>query len=150
MLRGVDTTFLVELEVIEADVHEPALTYLQHEVFDRGVRLALSPQVLTEFVHIVTDPRRFERPLPMHEALARAEFWWRAEEVRQVFAGPDATALFLEWMARHRLGRKRILDTYLAATYWTAGVGSIISSNVRDFSVFGCFAIVRPDGRQAP
>ena len=40
----------------------------------------MRPRVLTEFVHVVTDPRRFEHPLTMNEALERASKWWDARE----------------------------------------------------------------------
>jgi hypothetical protein len=69
--------------------HRSARRYLDNEVFSGKVRLALAPQVLMEFAHVVTDPRRFSRPLEMSEALVRADMWWRAREVVQVFPGPE-------------------------------------------------------------
>jgi hypothetical protein len=45
-------------------------------------------------------------------------------------------------MARHGLGRKRVLDTLLAASFHTAGVKSILTLNPADFDVFGQFACV--------
>ncbi len=59
---------------------------------------------------------------------------------------PDATAVFqfFAWMGENRLGRKRLLDTLLAATYWSAGIRSVVTLNRADFVVFGCFAIVEP------
>jgi predicted nucleic acid-binding protein len=47
-------------------------------------------------------------------------------------------------MRLHRLGRNRILDTLLAATYKTAGIGSVLTTNARDFSVFNAFQLVTP------
>lgn len=47
--------------------------------------LVLAPQVMVEFVHIVTDPRRFADPLPLERAIDRAEMWWHAKEVLQAF-----------------------------------------------------------------
>ena len=38
------------------------------EFLDRGDRFALAPQSLAEFVHTVTDPRRFQVPLTMETA----------------------------------------------------------------------------------
>jgi predicted nucleic acid-binding protein len=128
---GVDTTFLVEAEVREAPNHSKARRYLEDMVFSGKVRLALAPQVLTEFAHVVTDPRRFSRPLEMTEAVVRAGFWWRAREVIQVFPGSESTHTFLDWMRAHRLGRKRLLDTHLAATYDAAGIRRIVSSSGR-------------------
>ena len=41
-------------------------------------------------------------------------------------------------------GRKRLLDTQLAATYFCQDVRSIVSSNIRDFEIFGCFDVIVP------
>jgi predicted nucleic acid-binding protein len=141
MDRGIDTTFLVQVEIKGHPRHARAREQLAR-LLDAGDRLALAPQVLAEFIHVVTDPKRFAEPLDVAAASARAEQWWSAEEVRQV--GPDehAVHLFFQWMAEHRLGRKRLLDTMLAATYFTAGVTSLVSTNARDFSVFGAFEVV--------
>jgi predicted nucleic acid-binding protein len=49
---------------------------------------------------------------------------------------------FLGWLARHQLGRKRLLDTLLAATYQRAGVRRLITNNGKDYRVFDCFEIV--------
>ncbi len=38
-----------------------------------GDRIAIAPQVLAEFIHIVTDARRFTKPLSMDEARHVAE-----------------------------------------------------------------------------
>jgi predicted nucleic acid-binding protein len=142
MAKGLDTTFLIEAEVAGHPGHRAARALLAR-LLEEGP-LALAPQVLSEFVHVVTDPRRFERPLSVTQALARAELWWRAREIAHVFPSEESTALFLRWMAEHRLGRKRLLDTQLAATYYASGVRCIVTTNARDYGVFGCFAVVRP------
>lgn len=141
MLHGVDTTFLVQAEVVDHPDHHRAKRLLDR-ILEAGDSLAIAPQVLAEFIHIVTDDRRFQRPLPIAGAIERAQLWWNAPEVVQVLPDAGATLLFLKWMKEHRLGRKRILDTQLAATYHKAGVRSILSSNARDYRVFGCFDIL--------
>jgi predicted nucleic acid-binding protein len=140
---GVDTTFLVQLELIESPGHEAAHVLLQREVFRQGGSLALAPQVLAEFIHVVTDPRRFQNPLTAEEALSKARFWWNAAEVQHVFHTTESTTLFLDWMQLHKLGRKRILDTQLAATLWAAGARQIVTSNPSEFRVFG-FQVLTP------
>jgi predicted nucleic acid-binding protein len=55
---GVDTTFLVQLEVRGAPGHEPARAWL-HQAIERGSQLALAPQVPTEFIHVAAV-REFE------------------------------------------------------------------------------------------
>jgi hypothetical protein len=49
---------------------------------------------------------------------------------------------FLGWLSRYQLGRKRLLDTLLSATYQRAGIKRIISNNDKDFVVFGCFEVL--------
>jgi len=140
---GADTTFLVQLELIELAAHRSAHELLQRQILQPEVPLALAPQVLAEFIHVITDPRRFQKPLTADEALSKARFWWNAAEVQRVFPTHESTTLFLDWMQRHQLGRKRILDTQLAAIFWTAGVRQVLTANPTDFQIFG-FQLLTP------
>jgi predicted nucleic acid-binding protein len=146
MALGVDTTFLVQADIKESAQHEKAKDFLDGRVIGRRQALAIAPQVLLEFVHIVTDGKRFSRPLSMELALERTAFWWNAREVRQVFPTAEAFRLFHEWMRSNALGRKRILDTFLAATYLSVGIREIVSCNVRDYSIFPGFTAIDPAG----
>ncbi len=141
MLHGLDTTFLVQVAVSQHPGHAAARSLLDR-LLTSGDTFALAPQVLAEFVHVTTDEKRFEHPLTSQRALDCALAWWNAAEVVQIFPGAEATRLFFLWMKQHRLGRKRILDTQLAATYYHAGVRSILSTNARDYRVFDCFEIL--------
>jgi predicted nucleic acid-binding protein len=141
---GIDTTVLVHLEIRESPEHLRTHELLHKEVFEGGQELALAPQVLTEFLHIVTDPRRFQRALSMPQALDKALFWWNAAEVRRIFPSSDSVALFLDWLTQHQLGRKRLLDIHLAATLWCAGVRRLMTANPRDFAIFPGFELLSP------
>lgn len=143
MAVAVDTTFMVEAEVAGHPRHAPARRLLD-ELLERGEVLALAPQVLTEFIHIVTDDRRFSAPLTMSQALDRAQRWWQAREVSQVLPTAEAAPLFLQWMKQHRLGRKRLLDTMLAATYSAHGVTRLVTDNPRDYEIFRSFELLSP------
>jgi predicted nucleic acid-binding protein len=140
---GIDTSFLVAVEVLE----HPACVIsraLLSRIIANGDGLALAPQVLAEFLHIVTDRRRFAIPFEMPTARSLAEGWWLAPEVQQILPDVNAMRLFFSWMDEHRLGRKRLLDTLLAATYRCAGVASLLTLNPRDFDVLGDFACLTP------
>jgi predicted nucleic acid-binding protein len=144
MTYGVDTTFLVEVEATESTGHNAASAWLRTAIRKED-RLALAPQVLAEFVHVVTDSARFNRPLDTSAAVARAAAWWTGAEVRQVYPNEAAIRLFLDWMRQHRLGRKRILDTMLAATYFANGVTEIVTTNARDYAIFGALRAHTPE-----
>ncbi len=143
MTHGIDTGFLVAAEVAEHPDHQAARIKF-HSFRSAGDRLAIAPQILAEFVHVVTDPKRFTQPLTMEAALERAELWWESPEVDQL--SPEALSIrtFFAWMRQHRLGRKRILDTLLASTFREAGIRSILTTNSRDFTVLGDFECVAP------
>jgi len=141
MIHGLDTGFLVAAEVAEHARHSDARQVLAGFVA-AGDRFALAPQVLAEFIHIVTDPRRFTQPLSIDDARDLAERWWTAAEVDHVYPNDAATQQFLAWLQQFSLGRKRLLDTLLASTYHAAGVRSLLTTNLADFTVFAVFNCV--------
>ena len=58
-MHGIDTTFLVQVELREAPNHSQARAWLDRALDGEGPFLALAPQVPTGFVHVVTDAKRF-------------------------------------------------------------------------------------------
>jgi predicted nucleic acid-binding protein len=143
MRHGIDTGILVAYETVDHPRHADSEA-LFRRCLSNGDDFALAPQVLAEFVHVLTDQKRFTQPLTMVGAIQRAQLWWIAAEVTQVFPTGAAVNTFLGWMKQHSLGRKRILDTLLGATYLTAGITSLMTTNSRDFRIFGVFSIIEP------
>ena len=141
MSAGIDTSWLIEVELREHANHSAARATLQR-LAEAAETLILTPQVLSEFVHAVTDGKRFQRPLSMSEAIDAAEHWWNADSVKQFFPTLESVLLGFRWMRQHDLGRKRVLDTQLAATFHVHGVTRILTSNTRDYRVFGSFGMV--------
>jgi predicted nucleic acid-binding protein len=141
MTHGIDTDFLVAVEVRDHPFHEPAVALLSR-LLDEGHDFALAPQTLAEFLHVVTDSKRMPRPLEMAAAIARAAHWWQAAEVIRVFPDAEGTALFLDLLREHRLGRKRLLDTQLAATFRRHGIRRILSNNASDYLLFAGLEVV--------
>jgi len=139
--HGADTSFLVAVEIVEHAHHACALR-APGELLARDDRVAIAPQVLAEFAHVVTDARRFQQPLSMETALDKSERWWNAAEAEQVQPIDVVVARFHEWMRRHQFGQKRVLHTLLTATYRAAGITSLLTLNTEDFAMFGEFAFV--------
>lgn len=140
---GVDTSFLVGLAVREHPAHRACWKLFDTEILGGIATMAIAAQVLTEFCHVVTDDRRFEHPLSMAEALELCEQWWNAQECRPVLVDAEVGALFLTWMRELKLGRKHLLDTLLAASYWRAGVQRLATTDWRDFARYGVFQLER-------
>ena len=107
MMHGLDTGFLVAAEVTEHAEYTDARATLAR-LLGAGDQIAIAPQVLAEFIHIVTDPRRFTHPLHVPAARQLAEQWWTASDVVQVFPDDGATRQFLGWLVQFSLGRKLV------------------------------------------
>lgn len=148
MIHGFDTSLLVAHEV-PCHVDYVGARERLKTLRIAGDRFAIAPQVVTEFVHVVTDARRFSTPLTMEQALDRVRAWWNSPETERVESDDDAMKWFLDAMARHRLGRKRVLDTMLAATYRSAGITSLLTLNGADFAVFGELTCLGPFPQEA-
>jgi predicted nucleic acid-binding protein len=138
-----DTGFLVAVEVVEHRSHQSARAIIAAQVA-AGDEFGLAPQVLAEFIHVVTDVRRFAQPLSLEATCDLAEKWWTAQEVTHIVPDDEAIAQFFIWHRNHGLGRKRILDTLLAATYHSVGIKSLLTTNASDFMVLGEFQCITP------
>lgn len=137
---GLDTSILVAHAIAEHPQHEASQRWLDEEIA-RNQTFAITSGILAEFIHIVTDGRRFETPLAISEALERAAFWREAREVTLLAADDAVNALWLKWLADFQLGRKRLLDTLIAVTWHASGISEICTLNPRDFKVFDVFHI---------
>ena len=103
-MYGLDTGFLVAAEVTEHADHANARAVLAR-LLGAGAIFAIAPQVLAEFIHIVTDPRRFTHPLDMATDRRLAEQWWTASDVVWVE--------LLGVMLRHRLfGEESLYNSF--------------------------------------
>ena len=65
----------------------------------------------------------------MTAARQLAEQWGTAREVVRVFPDDAAPRPFLAWLQQFSPGRKRLVDTLLAATYQQAGIPSLLTTN---------------------
>lgn len=137
---GLDTNILVAHAIPEHPAHGKVRERIDHFQLE-GRRLALTSGILAEFIHVVTDSRRFENPLTMPEALEWAAFWSDAEEIAIISTEIAAHRQWLLWLDQHRLGRKRLLDTLIAATWWSAGIQEVFTLNPADFKIFDAFTL---------
>lgn len=83
MTRGLDTNVLVFAHPPSLADHERVRGFLLDQLRRSGTTLAVTPSILHEIVHTVTDGRRFDPPVRTSEALAIARLYlgranWRA------------------------------------------------------------------------
>lgn len=140
-MLGLDASAMIPLVFGDHPHHAWAFRCLASEPGS----VAVAPLVLAEFVHAVTDERRFQHPLAVGDALSWVDGFLRREATIVIAPTESAMRLWLRWMAEHRLGRKRTLDTQLSATLHTAGVRRLLTTNPDDFRIFGTFELLTPE-----
>ncbi len=143
MTVALDTDVLVNWAMEGTAFHRAARHFVERRLRE-GERVALTPSVLNEFVHVTTDPRRFPSPFGIKEAVARAREIWAAPEVVRIHPAPEVVFRTFELLNSLSLGQKRILDTALAATLELAGVRRLATFNKKNFQVFPFLELVSP------
>jgi predicted nucleic acid-binding protein len=142
--RGLDTNVLVYTHLPAMPDHAPVRRFLLAQLQDPTVTLVVTAQILHEFVHVVTDPRRFEPPVTMAEALATARLYLDRSNVDCVVTDVACVRAAFALLEQHALGRNRIADTLFAATLLQHHVLEVITCNPDDFRVFEALTIIDP------
>ncbi len=145
---GVDTNALVYAHVVASPHHEATRSYLDRALAEEASRITITPIVAHEFVHIVTDPRRFGVPMSMDDAMSTMMKWIARANVICPAINDEIVVRAFELLERHRLGRRRIIDTFLAATLLHHDVRTLITCDPTDFAIFEEIEVVDP--RSAP
>jgi len=140
---GLDCNILVRLTFADHPANARTLALVEAEA-SQGKKLVFPALVVNEFLHVVTDPRRFSPPLTMTEALDWVDDFLANPAVEVLESNKASVKQTLRWMREFNLGRKRILDTHLAAVLHTNGVRRLLTANPADFSIFGVLETVTP------
>ena len=144
MKRAVDTNVLIYTHMPSLPSYERVRRYVITQLGDPNVTLIVTLLVLHEFVHVVTDPRRFDPPLTMSEALATARLYLGRSNVMCIGADEAVAVDAFNLLEQFQLDRKRIADTLLVATLARHEVRELITCNPTDFEVFDELTIVDP------
>ncbi|HEY2329945.1 MAG TPA: PIN domain-containing protein [Verrucomicrobiae bacterium] len=142
-MTGLDSNILVQLALQDHPANVATIAAVQAEA-QSGHHLIFPSLVVAEFLHVITDAKRFSPPLTMTEALDWVENFAANPAVDMLEPSPETLRQTLRWMREFNLGRKRILDTQLAAIFHTGGVRRLLTANPADFVVFGVFEIITP------
>jgi predicted nucleic acid-binding protein len=140
---GLDCNILVQLALPAHSANSRTVKVAMNEA-SRGETFGVPSFVIAEFLHVVTDDRRFAPPITMKEALAWIERFLENDGVSLLNPSAQSMDLTFRWLRQFNLGRKRILDTHLAAVLSVHGIKRLMTSNPADFTVFGVFDLLVP------
>lgn len=140
---GLDCNILIQLSFADHPANSRTIAAVNAETA-QGVKLVFPSLIVSEFLHVATGSRRFAPPLTMTEALDWIEDFLTNPNVSLLEPTQASTTQALQLMRQFQLGRKRVLDTHLAAVLYTGGVRRLMTSNPADFTVFGVLETVTP------
>lgn len=80
----------------------------------------------------------------MTEALRITRELWHSSDVERVLPSAEVQNFVCDLMSKFQLGRKRILDTALAATLKSAGIRALATFNRSDFELFSFLQVIEP------
>lgn len=137
---GIDTCFLVDLDVETSPRHYGAVALFKKWLSTKK-DIYVFYNVFLEYQHIVTDSKRFETPLSMEQAIERTWFWIEQERIKVIYPDDSSFKRAQIWLSQHNLGRKRLIDTHMAACYASNGIDEIWTANPKDFEIFETFEL---------
>jgi len=138
---GLDTSFLIDLYWQDSPRNKKARALFKKIADDNTIDVAIFYNCFNEFLHVITDSKRFENPLSIQEAIEIIDFWCDIDRVKLLYPDDKSFKHTIAWFNLYNLGRNRINDTQMAAVYLTNGISKIITANPKDFMIFNCFEI---------
>jgi predicted nucleic acid-binding protein len=147
VICGVDANVLIYSAVESMPEHRKVVQFFEKRVLTGEITCAVTFPILLEFIHITTDPKRFKPALIVDESVEIAMQYWTAENWLRLIPKQTTGMRTLNLLRLHRLGRKRLLDTYFAATLLDHDIRSLITCNPEDFKVFPEIDLIDPLSR---
>lgn len=126
----VDTNVLVYSTVAGNPWHEQARHWLM-TLHDQGTVLCVSPQILREYLVVLTRGQVFEMQFTVEQAIETLEAllpWLQSLDETEA-----ASAVLRDLVRHYQVRGKHIHDANIVATMITHGVSRLATYNVKDF-----------------
>lgn len=138
-----DTNVLVHAHRAESPFHERARTAVARAA-ESSAPWAMTWSNVHEFLAIVTNPRVFQPPTPLGQALDQVSAWMESPSL-VVLGEPDAGywPAFVELVGRAQVTGARIHDARIAALALLHQVDTLYTAD-RDFSRFPALKTANP------
>jgi predicted nucleic acid-binding protein len=131
-LIGIDTNILVYFLNSESVYHEKAKTFIE-SLTSKRISGVITWQNLSEMYAVVTDGKRFPRPMTASQAVNVIESLLENENIKLVLPVTDTKKTFLNSLLGIKPKGQKVHDVFLAATFLSNGVTTLITQNTKDF-----------------
>ena len=139
---GLDTCFLIDLYWQDSPRNKNSKALFSKLANDDSIQIGIYFNCFNEFLHVITDSKRFQNPFSIKEAINVIDFWCDIDKVNVLYPNDTSFKRTVAWMNMYNLGRNRINDTQMASCYLTNNITSIITANPKDFEIFQSFTLL--------
>ncbi|MDH5805614.1 MAG: PIN domain-containing protein [Gemmatimonadota bacterium] len=144
MRQAIDAGILAQAHIPSTPEDHKVRRFLLNGLNTPGRKFALTPGTLHEFVHLVTDPRRFKPPLSMAEALSVTRLYLGKSNVEVLATDEECVADAVLHSERLGLQGDRFADALLAATLLKNDIREIVTTNPEDYETFEELRVIDP------
>jgi predicted nucleic acid-binding protein len=137
----VDANVLVYAASQSAPLHELAVRAVSDHQ-QAGQSLAVSRQILREYLAVMSRPQFFQKPPPVADLVADIQDF--AQRFLIIEDGPKVTAHLLDLLTTIPVGGKQIHDANIVATMLAHGIPRLLTHNVGDFKRFSTLIEILP------
>jgi uncharacterized protein len=140
---ALDTNVLVYALFADAEHHRPARRLLDQAERD-DADFCLTPQILTEFYAVVTNPRRVTQAKSPGEALDVIDAILSLPSITLLSVPIDIVTQWTRLLRQHPVTGADVFDVLLAATLRSHGITRIYTFNRADFERFDGLDVLTP------
>lgn len=133
---AIDTNILIYAHCSGFAEHVEARESVASLLKDSQARVNFTVGILHEFVHVISDSRRFQPPVPIEQAMEIVTRFHGRQNVRILDTSESDLINAIALMRTLKLGRGRVADTLLATTLRRHGVTRLLTRNLKDFRIF--------------
>jgi predicted nucleic acid-binding protein len=128
-----DTNILVYAATTQSPFHPAALQAIER-LYDAGVEVWISRQILREYLATLTRTQQFTNPLPIATLIEDVRLF--QTRFRLAEDSLEVTQRLLTLMEQIPVGGRQVHDGNIVATMLVYGVGQLLTHNVADFNRF--------------
>ena len=129
----IDTNVLVYSTVTSCPLYSEASQYLA-QLLDNGIELCITPQIIREYLVVLTRGDIFERKFTTVEALG--ELWAIRPTFTLLDETREVTQYLFDLVQRYQIRGKAIHDANIVASMLAHRVMRLMTYNFRDFRIF--------------
>ena len=85
-----DSCFLIDLYWTDSPRHEGALDFFETKIKPSKEKILVFYNVFNEFIHVITDSKRFENALSVKQAIEIVDNWCDIENIVVVYPNDDS------------------------------------------------------------